>query len=240
MAPWEHLFQTCGCQTHRRQSADHVFDTGTGKTEEMKMMEVMTLPCAVTSDQRQAAKREIVRQMEQGMTATEARLTSSVPMHRTTVYRLLKRVEREGEQALAERRHGYPTKLRGEILTWMLDYCQNHRTTSSADVQRRLSERFNFSVSISQLNRVRTAHGLSRQPLLREKKPKTGLTMASGYHEQAGGLLLLAAATETGLLTQLEQDLLSSPDPTCFPLAGSAAVHRRLLLTVLFLGAVGL
>jgi len=174
------------------------------------------------------------------MTATEARLTSPVPMHRTTVYRLLKRVKREGEQALAERRHGYPTKLRGEILTWMLDYCQNHRTASSADVQHRLSERFNFSVSISQLNRVRASHGLSRQTPLREKKPKTGLTMASGYHEQAGGLLLLAAATETGLLTQLEQDLPSSPDPTCLPLAGSAAVRRRLLLTVLFLGAVGL
>ena len=115
----------------------------------MKMMEVMTLPCAVTSDQRQAARREIVRQMEHGMTATEARLTSPVPMHRTTVYRLLKRVKREGEQALAERRHGYPAKLRGEILTWMLDYCQNHRTASSADVQHRLSERFNYSVSMS-------------------------------------------------------------------------------------------
>jgi hypothetical protein len=53
-------------------------------------------------------------------------------------------------------------------------------------------------------------------------------------------LLLLAAATETGLLTQLEQVLPPPPDPACLPLAGSAAVRRRLLLTLLFLGAVGL
>ena len=51
---------------------------------------------------------------------------------------------------------------------------------------------------------------------------------------------MLAAATETGLLTQLEQALPPPPDPPRLPLAGSPAVRRRLLLTVLFLGAVGL
>jgi hypothetical protein len=63
----------------------------------------------------------------------------------------------------------------------------------------------------------------------------------SGTHEQAGGVLLLAAATETGLLTQLEHALPTAPAPARPPLAGSsAAVRRRLLLTMLFLGAVGL
>jgi len=56
-----------------------------------------------------------------------------------------------------------------------------------------------------------------------------------------GGLLLLAAATETGLLTQLEHALpteMTAPRP---PLAGSSAtVRQRLLLTLLFLGTVGL
>ena len=69
------------------------------------------------------------------------------------------------------------------------------------------------------------------------------MVIASGSHEQAGGLLLLAAATETGLLAQLEQALPPPPvppAPACFPLAGSSAVRRRLLLTVLFLDAVGL
>lgn len=50
----------------------------------------------------------------------------------------------------------------------------------------------------------------------------------------------MAAATETGLLTQLEQALPPAPDPSCLPLAGSPAVRRRLVLTLLFLGAVGL
>jgi hypothetical protein len=52
---------------------------------------------------------------------------------------------------------------------------------------------------------------------------------------------LLAAATETGLLTQLERALPTAPAPARPPLAGSStAVRRRLLLTMLFLGAVGL
>ncbi len=148
----------------------------------MEVIEVMTLPSVVTpktpnqrrprqtQQARQVARREIVRQVEQGVTASEARRHCPVPMHRTTVYRLLKRVQAEGEYAFIERRHGHPTKLRGEVLTWMLDHCQSHPSTSSADVQRRLSERFGLSVSVSQLNRVRAAHGLSRQALPREKK----------------------------------------------------------------------
>jgi hypothetical protein len=64
--------------------------------------------------------------------------------------------------------------------------------------------------------------------------------IAPGDHEQAGGLLLLVAATETGLLTHLEQALPTTSTSPCLPLAGSTVVRRRLLLTILFLGAVGL
>ena len=91
------------------------------------------MPPVVAQDQRQLhqthqiAKRELVRQVEQGMTAWEAQRRCPVPIHRTTVYRLLKRVEREGEQALAERRHGHPIKLRGEVLTFLLDFCYFQR-----------------------------------------------------------------------------------------------------------------
>ena len=116
------------------------------------------------------AWQEIVHQVEQGMTASEARKRCPVPMHRTTVYRLLKRVQCEGEQACIERRHGHPAKLRGEVLTFVLDYCQNHASAVSHEVQRLVAERFGLSVSVSQLNRVRAAHGLSRQSVPREKK----------------------------------------------------------------------
>ena len=131
------------------------------------------MPLRVTPDQRQGrefVRREIVRHVEQGMTATEARRLSPVSLHRTTVYRLLKRVEREGEQALAEQRHGHPVKLRGEVLAWMLDYCQSHPFVSSSSVQRLMAEHLGLSVSVSQLNRVRAAHGLSRKGTPLEKK----------------------------------------------------------------------
>ena len=143
--------------------------SGTCKCQEQserEVIEVMTMSPVVTPDQRQGrefVRREMVRHVEQGMTTTEARRLSPVRLHRTTVYRLLKRVEHEGEQALAERRHGHPVKLRGEVLAWMLDYCQSHPFVSSSAVQRLVVERFGLSVSVSQLNRVRAAHGLSRK-----------------------------------------------------------------------------
>jgi len=94
-------------------------------------------------------------------------------MHRTTVYRLLKRVEREGEHAFLQRRHGYPVKLHREVLACVLDYCQTHASAASREVQNLVAERFGITVSVSQLNRVRAAHGLSRKnPKLRKKTRK--------------------------------------------------------------------
>ncbi len=84
---------------------------------------------------RRSARQELVRQVEFGATASEARRRCPVPMHRTTVYRLLKRVGQEGEQACSERRHGHPVKLRGEVLTWLLDSCQSHASVSSLELQ---------------------------------------------------------------------------------------------------------
>jgi len=75
----------------------------------------------------------------------------------------------------------------------------------------------------------------------RKKSLKLATRIEPGYHEQAGGLLLLAAASETGLLTRLSEALPTEVIPARPPLAdSSAAVHQRLLLTLLFLGAVGL
>lgn len=130
--------------------------------------------------------------------------------------------------------------FRGEVLTFVLDYCQLHAFAASREVQRLVAERFSCSVSVSQLNRIRAAHELSRKDPPREKKAEKGLTIASGSNAQAGGLLLLAAATETGLLTQLEQALPPAPDPHRLPLAGCPAVRRRLVFTLLFLGVSGL
>lgn len=129
----------------------------------------------IPPEQRQAARREIVRQVEQGATASDARMRSPVSMHRTTVYRLLKRVQREGEDAFNDGQHGHPVKLRGEILSFLQEHCQNNPSAPSSAVRCLLSERFGLSVSVSQLNRVRAAHGLSRQPVPREKKAENQL-----------------------------------------------------------------
>src|SRR5713101_6496474 len=109
----------------------------------------------VTPEQRQAAKREIIWQVEQGAPDSDARMCSAVPMHRTTVYRLLKRAQSEGESAFADGRHGHPIKLRGEALAFVREHCQANPCVSSSVVQRMLQERFCLCMSVSQLNRVR-------------------------------------------------------------------------------------
>jgi transposase len=128
------------------------------------------MPATVTSQQRQAAKREIVRDIEQGVSARQARVRSAVPMHRTTVYRLLKRVQREGDKGFADGRHGHPVKLRGEVLTFLIETCQATPSIASLVLQRAIIERFASAPSVSQLNRVRARLGLSRQSEPREKK----------------------------------------------------------------------
>lgn len=189
---------------------------------------------------RQVARREIIKQMEQGVSVREARMNSAIPMHRTTVYRLLKRARSEGERALTDGRHGHPIKLRGEVLALVCEHCRADPCVSSSAVQRLLQERFGVCVSVSQLNRVRASLGLTRKPMPREKKPKS-VSAEPGYSEGAGGLLLLAAASETGLLAQLEKALPREAISARPPLVGSSAVvHQRLLLTLLFLGTAGL
>ena len=129
---------------------------------------------ALTPKPRQAAKREIVRQFEHGVSAEDVRGRGLVPMHRTTIYRLLKRVQYEGEGAFNDGRHGHPVKLRGEIRAFLLEHCQNHPSVSSSAVQHLLAERFGLWVSVSQLNRVRATGGLSRQ-YSSEKKARSWL-----------------------------------------------------------------
>jgi hypothetical protein len=57
------------------------------------------MQATVIPQQRQATKREIVRLMKQGASTHEARVRSIVSIHRTTVYRLRKRVQSEDESA---------------------------------------------------------------------------------------------------------------------------------------------
>lgn len=75
-------------------------------------------------------------------------------------------------------------------------------------------------------------------PLRREKNHPEA---PANVQEGAGGLVLLAAANETGLLSQLETALAScSPASASSLLACSPRCRRQLVLTLLFLGGSGL
>src|SRR5215469_18397933 len=89
----------------------------------------------VAPEQRQAAKRRMIEQIEQGASVQQARSQSEVHMHRATVYRLLKRVRAEGAMAYADGRHGHPIKLRGEVRTFLIEVYQATPSISSPVLQ---------------------------------------------------------------------------------------------------------
>ncbi len=128
------------------------------------------MQASVSPQQRQAAKHEMIEQIEQGASVQQARSQSVVPMHRATVYRLLQRVRTEGETGYTDGRHGHPIKLRGEVRAVLIEFCQTTPSVSSPVVQQAIEERFGQSISVSQLNRVRASLGLSRRKGRREKK----------------------------------------------------------------------
>jgi transposase len=128
------------------------------------------MPPTGSLEQRQVAKRQLIEHIEQGATVQQARSHSAIPMHRATVYRLLKRVQAEGEAAYRDERHGHPSKVRGEVRALLIEVCQATPSISSPMVQRAIQARFGLGISVSQLNRVRASLGLSRKVPPREKK----------------------------------------------------------------------
>jgi transposase len=128
------------------------------------------MPPTVSQEQRQEVKRQLIEQIEQGASVQQVRSLSAIPLHRATVYRLLKRVRAEGEAAYRDERHGHPIKVRGEVRAFLIEMCQATLSISSSMVQHAIQERFGLCISVSQLNRVRASLGLSRKLPPREKK----------------------------------------------------------------------
>src|SRR5437588_6716078 len=96
----------------------------------------------ITREQRQAAKRQIIEHIKKGASVREARTAAAVAMHRTTVYRLLRRTQTEGQAAFSDGRHGHPVKLRGEVRTFLIDFCRASPSVSSPALQTALQNRF--------------------------------------------------------------------------------------------------
>ena len=124
----------------------------------------------VSPEQRQNAKRQMIGLIEQGTSVQQARSQGSVPMHRTTIYRLLKRVQAEGENAYIDGRHGHSVKVRGEVRTFLIECCQATPSPSSSQLQQAIEQRFGLHLSVSQLNRVRASLGLTYHRPTQEKK----------------------------------------------------------------------
>jgi len=120
------------------------------------------------ADQR-AAKATMVSSMDQGYPWHEAASMAGVVVSRATAYRLWLRSWREGPSYLDDHRHGHPSKLRAPIRHWLLDTCTQAPSTPSPLLQTMLAHTFGITVSVRQINRVRTALGV---PSLRPHSPK--------------------------------------------------------------------
>jgi len=104
---------------------------------------------------------------------------------RAMAYRLLHAVRTEGSIALQDGRHGHPSKLRGEARAFLEATCREAPRTPSPTLRAALRERFNLQVSVSQINRVRAALGVSnhsRRSPQEKKQEKQGLLR----HSQSG------------------------------------------------------
>jgi transposase len=111
---------------------------------------------------RHAAKVQFVAGMLRGQPWQEAASLAALQISQATAYRLLQRVRADGEAALYDGRHGHASKLREPIRQWLEAYCRASPAYPSRTVQTVLYERFEVWISITHLNRIRAALGVSR------------------------------------------------------------------------------
>jgi len=135
----------------------------------------------VERNQRQVARERLVTEMLEGRSWRQVSTSTPTLLKRAMAYRLLHAVRAKGNIALQDGRHGHPSKLRGEARAFLEACCREVPSTASSTLQVALRERFDLQVSVSQINRVRAALGVSNpsRRSLREKKRKQGLLRQS-------------------------------------------------------------
>lgn len=197
-------------------------------------------------EQDHTAKAHLIAGMQEGQLWQRAAASAGLQISQSNAYRLWRAFRQRGQAALCDERHGHPSKLRGAARAFLEEQCGQAPQTPSSTIQALLRERFGLSVSISQINRVRAALGVSnyRKPQQQEKNAKEEPASAQPeWQEGAGSLLLLAVAQQTDLLPSLERTLspnLRAADPSLRLAHNQPATLRSQLLTLLFLEAVGL
>lgn len=90
---------------------------------------------------------------------------SGVHISRSTAYRLRQRAREEDKAALVflDDRHGHPSKMTEPVRAWMVELCTSNPRVASSQIQAELKATFGREISISQINRVRAAAGVTRQ-----------------------------------------------------------------------------
>jgi transposase len=189
-------------------------------------------------EQPRAVKGQMITLMQAGHSWQEASTMAGSQISRSTAYRLLQKVRTQREADLHDGRHGHPSKVLPPVLNWLELRCQTTSLVASSQLQKELQEQLGVLISVSHLNAVRARHGWSNAASQVEKNP-TG--EEATIQEGAGGLLLLAAAQETGLLSDLETAIaLCEPTTPRSLLSSSPQCLRQLMQTLLFLPLGGL
>ncbi len=112
---------------------------------------------------RRAALMRMLEGMRRGQPWHEAAQEAGWASSRSTAYRLRRRMRTEGEEALQDRRHGHPSVLREPVRYWLEEYCRAHPELPGRLIHAALCERFALTVSLRQVNRVRSTSGLGRR-----------------------------------------------------------------------------
>ena len=112
-------------------------------------------------EQRREALTHLVSGMQEGQPWQTAAAQAGLQISQSNASRLWGAFRQCGETALEDGRHGHPIKLRGEARAFLETSCREAPFTPSSSIQTALQERFDLHVSISQINRVRAALGVS-------------------------------------------------------------------------------
>jgi len=109
------------------------------------------------------AKARLVEGMLRGEPWQDAVLASGLSLSRSGAYSLTQRVCVRGEEALEDHRQGHVSKMHPPMMAWLEETCRATPQTPTRVVQAALQERFGVRVSLSHLNRLRAARGVSRR-----------------------------------------------------------------------------
>jgi transposase len=111
------------------------------------------------------ARLHLLEHMFAGHSWQSAVSQSGLHISRSTAYRLRQQARDEDKAALVflDDRHGHPYKLTEPVRMWMVEFCTNNPQVASSRVQAELKSIFGIEVSVSQLNRVRAANGVTKQ-----------------------------------------------------------------------------